>query len=57
MLKYFIIALGGATGTVLRYIVSGLDYKYSRGVFPVSTLVINGSGSLIIGFLKMCNKV
>lgn len=51
MLRYFIIALGGAIGTVSRYFVSGLDYKYSQGVFPISTLVINVSGSLIIGFL------
>ena len=51
MLKFLFIALGGALGSVLRYIVSGLDYKFSFGIFPVSTLVVNLSGSLIIGFL------
>ena len=38
MLRLFVIALGGAIGSVLRYIVSGLDYRFSGGVFPVSTL-------------------
>ncbi len=51
MVKFLLIALGGAIGTVLRYIVSGLDYKHSSELFPLSTLVINLTGSLIIGFL------
>ncbi len=51
MFRLFFIALGGAIGTLLRYIVSGLDYKFSGGIFPVSTFVVNLSGSLIIGFL------
>ncbi len=51
MLKYFVIALGGAMGTVLRYIAGGLDYRFSNGIFPISTLVVNVTGSWIIGFL------
>ncbi len=51
MLRLFFIALGGAVGTLIRYIVSGLDYKFSNGVFPISTLVVNLAGSLVIGFL------
>lgn len=51
MFRLFFIALGGALGTLLRYIVSGLDYKFSGGIFPVSTFIVNLSGSLIIGFL------
>ena len=51
MLRFLFIALGGAIGTGLRYIVSSLDYKFSNGVFPISTLVVNLSGSLVIGFL------
>lgn len=50
-MKLVLIGLGGAIGAVSRYIVSGLDYKYSYGIFPVSTLVVNLSGSFIIGFL------
>jgi CrcB protein len=51
MLRFFIIALGGAIGTLARYIVGGLDYRFSSGVFPISTLVVNVSGSFAIGFL------
>lgn len=51
MLRFFVIALGGAIGTLLRYIVGGLDYRFSGGVFPISTLVVNVTGSLVIGFL------
>jgi len=51
MLRFFIIGFGGAIGAILRYVVGGLDYRFSNGVFPISTLVVNVSGSLLIGFL------
>ncbi len=51
MLKFLFIAMGGAIGTLLRYIISGLTYKYLDGVFPWGTLSVNLIGSLIIGFL------
>jgi len=50
-LKFFVIALGGGIGSILRYIIGGLDYRFSNGILPVSTLVVNVSGSFIIGFL------
>jgi CrcB protein len=51
MLRLFVIGLGGAIGSILRYVMGGLDYRYSNGVFPISTLVVNVTGSLAIGFL------
>lgn len=51
MLKFLVIAFGGAVGTLARYVISGLNYKFSAGNFPISTLVVNVSGSFIIGFL------
>ena len=51
MLRYFFVALGGALGSVFRYAVSGLDFKISNGIFPSSTLLVNLSGSLLIGLL------
>ena len=51
MVRLMWVALGGAIGTVCRYIVSSLDYKFSNGIFPVSTILINLIGSLVIGFL------
>lgn len=49
MLKFLIVAAGGAIGSVARYCISGLDYRYSHGVFPFATLVVNLSGSFLIG--------
>lgn len=51
MVKYILIAAGGAIGTLLRYFVSNLDYKYSNAVFPLSTFIINITGSFAIGFI------
>jgi len=51
MLKLAFIAIGGAIGTAFRYVISGVDFKFSNGVFPASTFVVNIAGSLIIGFL------
>ncbi len=51
MLKFFIIALGGAIGSLARYVISGLDYRVAAGIFPVGTLVVNVTGSFVIGFL------
>lgn len=45
------IALGSAVGGVLRYLL-GLTIQQSAGVdFPLGTLVINITGSLLLGFL------
>jgi fluoride exporter len=45
------VALGGAVGSVVRYIV-GLAVQSRNGVdFPVGTLLVNLSGCLLLGFL------
>lgn len=51
MSKLAFIAIGGATGALLRYYVSGLTYRYLDGLFPWGTLVVNMTGCLFIGFL------
>lgn len=47
---YLTIAAGGALGTVLRYVVSGLVAVRFGETFPWGTLIINVSGSFVIGF-------
>ena len=42
---------GGAIGTLARYSVSGLAYRFYNGTFPIGTLSVNLIGSFIIGFL------
>lgn len=49
MFKYLLIGFGGAIGSVVRYCVCGMDYKFSKGIFPVSTFVVNVTGSFLIG--------
>ncbi|MBI5788156.1 MAG: fluoride efflux transporter CrcB [Candidatus Schekmanbacteria bacterium] len=51
MLRFIVIGAGGAIGTLLRYKIGGLDCRFSSGVFPINTLVVNVSGSFLIGFL------
>jgi CrcB protein len=55
--KYFFIALGGALGSVARYMV-GTSVSDRLGIrFPFGTLLINISACLIIGFsLEVLNR-
>jgi CrcB protein len=47
---YLAVALGGALGTMGRYFVSGLVANTFGGTFPWGTLIINVTGSFVIGF-------
>jgi len=50
MFTYLLIALGGALGSVLRFALNGLVSTQWGATFPWGTLVINVSGSFLIGF-------
>jgi fluoride exporter len=45
------IALGGAAGSVLRYLVGGAAQRMSGAAFPAGTLIVNITGCFIIGAL------
>ncbi len=45
------IAIGSAIGGLSRYWLGGLIQRAHGGPFPLGTLVINVTGSLLIGFL------
>lgn len=45
------IALGGAAGSVLRYVIGSAAQKMSSAAFPVGTLVVNVTGCFLIGVL------
>lgn len=51
MVNLLIISLGGALGSVLRYLMSGLVQRSFASAFPYGTLSVNLIGSLLIGFL------
>lgn len=50
-MNYLWIGLGSALGGMARYGCSGLAARYIGAAFPWGTLIVNVSGSLIIGFL------
>ena len=50
-MQYLYIAVGGAAGAALRYLVSGWAYALLGTGFPWGTLVVNLIGSFLIGFL------
>ena len=45
------IGLGSALGGIARYLLGTLIQHRVGGGFPLGTLVINISGSLLLGFL------
>jgi len=51
MLKWILIAAGGAFGSVLRYALQGWVQRATNSTFPAGTLVVNLIGCLAIGFL------
>lgn len=51
MLKIIFIAAGGAVGSILRYWMSGLSFRCFPAVFPYGTMIVNLTGSFVIGFL------
>jgi fluoride exporter len=55
MLSYLYVALGSAVGGVTRFAVGGWVQRLAGGlppaVFPVGTLVVNVTGSFVLGLL------
>ena len=50
MLLYALIALGGALGSVARFWLNGAVSSHFGEVFPWGTLIVNVTGSFVIGF-------
>jgi CrcB protein len=51
MTKYLLVLLGGGVGAVLRFIAGTFVLKFFTGAFPLGTLLINVTGSFVIGIL------
>ena len=51
MLQLFVVALGGAVGSVLRYLASNGVYLWLGRGFPYGTLTVNLLGSFLIGLM------
>ncbi len=47
---YLWVSLGGILGANLRYFLSRIITRFSDAAFPYGTLLINITGSLVLGF-------
>ncbi|MSU69923.1 MAG: fluoride efflux transporter CrcB [Opitutaceae bacterium] len=50
MFLYALIAVGGALGSVARFFLSGVVANQFGATFPWGTIIVNVTGSFIIGF-------
>ncbi|MGL6159208.1 fluoride efflux transporter CrcB [Microbulbifer sp.] len=48
-MQWLAIALGGAVGAILRHLITVWSYPVFNGKFPLGTLIVNVSGSFLIG--------
>jgi CrcB protein len=51
LLLYWYVAVGAAVGGVARFALAGLIQQRAGAGFPIGTLVINVTGSLLLGFI------
>jgi len=51
MIKFINLVIGGAAGTIARYLLAGAVYRFTGTGFPYGTLIVNISGCFILGFL------
>ena len=50
MIKFLNLAIGGMTGTIARYAVSGAMYRLFGTHFPYGTFAVNIAGCFMLGF-------
>ena len=51
-MRLVLICLGGALGTGLRYLVTGVAARWFGPAFPYGTLAVNVLGSFLIGLVQ-----
>jgi CrcB protein len=50
--RFLLICLGGAIGTALRYLTSGVAAQWLGADFPYGTFIVNIVGSFLIGVIQ-----
>ncbi len=56
MAAYLWVAIGGAAGSVARFWLSGLIAERYAHAFPWNTLVVNVTGSFVIGIIAALSE-
>lgn len=51
MISFLYVGIGGACGSLVRYILGKIITEKTTSAFPLSTLLINVSGALLLGLL------
>ncbi len=51
MRQLLVVAAGGATGAVMRWLMASSIQRMAGGAFPWGTFVVNALGSFLLGFL------
>jgi CrcB protein len=49
--RYLLVMIGGATGSLMRYVLATAIMNRFGSRFPLGTVLINISGSFLIGFI------
>lgn len=52
-MNYFWISLGAIVGASARYFLSGFVARHLSTTFPYGTLIINVTGSMVLGFFLL----
>lgn len=50
-LLFVLVALAGGAGAAARFVVDGIVRARTRGDYPLGTMVVNVTGSLLLGVL------
>ncbi len=51
MKNYLFVAVGSMIGGIARYFLSNFVYKFLNPIFPYGTLLVNITGSFLIGLI------
>ena len=55
-MKWFLLIVAGALGTLSRYALSGVAYEVFGSRFPYGTLIVNLLGCFLIGLLTSISE-
>lgn len=54
-MQLLLVGIGGALGSIARYVFGKMISEKIDSTLPLGTLVINVSGAILLGFLNGCN--